>query len=206
MNSSLTKSEINRIRDNNLQYLLNSKKLHLILDFDHTLVHSRKLHKLASTEKTTIDSNKNTKSIEDNVYKTCGGDYMVKLRPGVREFIKLGGLCKGEAKGVDNVVLSHERVVVIVDDTVTIWEECCKRNLLQIGGYKYFPIKKGFIDQEKDTELVRVVRVLMLVHTLFYDDSFVINNAWPREYGSRDVRDALEAVLITSRSGFGLRG
>ncbi|XP_021732038.1 RNA polymerase II C-terminal domain phosphatase-like 4 [Chenopodium quinoa] len=244
MNSSITKSEINRIPDNNLQCLLNSKKLHLILDLDHTLVHSRMLHKLTSTEKETIDSNTNSNSIEDNVYKICGGNCVVKLRPGVREFITLVSsmfelsiytmgsryyaqqvhellvskagfpsncsivvredCVKERRKGFDNVVLSHEQVVVIVDDTEKIWEESCKRNLLKIGGYNYFPIKEGFDDQEVvDTELARVFRVLMLVHTLFYDDSFVINNGWSRDYGSRDVRDVLEAVLISSVSGCG---
>ncbi|XP_021736547.1 RNA polymerase II C-terminal domain phosphatase-like 4 [Chenopodium quinoa] len=192
-------------------------------------------------EKGCIDTS--TNSTED-VYEICNGNCVVKLRPGVREFIKLVSsmfelsiytmgsryyarqvhellvskagfpsncsivaredCVKERRKGFDKVVLSHEQVVVIVDDTEEIWEESCKRNLLKIGRYDYFPIKKVFDDQEVvDTELARVFRVLMLVHTLFYDDSFVINNGWSREYGSRDVRDVLEAVLISSVSGCG---
>uniref|UniRef100_A0A803LW20 protein-serine/threonine phosphatase n=1 Tax=Chenopodium quinoa TaxID=63459 RepID=A0A803LW20_CHEQI len=161
------------------------------------------MHKLTSTESESIDSNTNSNSIED-AYKICGGNCVVKLRPGVRDFMTLVSsmfelsiytmgsryyaeqvhellvskagfpsncsvlarkdCVKERRKGFDNVVLSHEQVVVIVDDTEEIWEESCKKKLLKIGG-------------------------------------FVINNGWSWDYGSRDVRDVLEAVLMSSVSG-----
>ncbi|KAL2927192.1 RNA polymerase II C-terminal domain phosphatase-like 4 [Bienertia sinuspersici] len=213
-NLTLTKQQINQIRDENLRLLLNRKKLQLLLDLDHTLIHARKKDKLKHKEKQRI------KSIDD-VYEIMGGEYVVKLRPGIREFLReinsmfdvsiytLGGreyanevhkLLESNAgfpkgswvisredcvktlqKRLD-VVLSHEQVVLIVDDTEEVWGDTCKKNLVKIDGYKFFPVNN--CTNDGDVELERVLMVLKKVHGSFFKE----------DCSRRDVREVLKSI------------
>ncbi|VFQ98311.1 unnamed protein product [Cuscuta campestris] len=102
-------------------------------------------------------------------------------------------------KGLD-IVLSHRRVVLIVDDTPTVWAENDRENVLTISPYFFFGKQKGstesvFYDESKehDGELDRVLAVLSEVHFRFYYyDNF------EGDCGSRDVVKVLERVRTIS--------
>ncbi|XP_021747626.1 RNA polymerase II C-terminal domain phosphatase-like 4 [Chenopodium quinoa] len=215
-NLALTLEEVDRVRDDNLRHLLQSKKLHLVLDLDHTLIDSRLTKNVTLEEKQRLTCTK-------DVYNMLSCRY-VKLRPGVREFIKqvssmfdlsiytmadkvyaqeVRGLLESKAgfprlswviakqdctkyrqKRMD-VVLSHERVVLIVDDTKNIWGDFCTENLVKINRYEFFPIKEQQ-EEEIDTELARVFGVLKMVHDKFYDVDFEVEDEVV--FGTRDVR------------------
>ncbi|XP_021857663.2 RNA polymerase II C-terminal domain phosphatase-like 5 [Spinacia oleracea] len=228
---TLTPDEIKRIRDDNLQYLLDNKKLHLVLDLDHTLIHAKRIENLTSEEKESIER-------VDDIYTIFGGtnySIAVKLRPGVKEFIEkvscifdlsiytMGSRdyarevhkllvskagfpvcpwviaredCVKEKKKGLGVVLSHEKVVVIVDDTRDVWGSC-KENLVRIGRYEYFPVKDADVDADADAdddaELARVYDTLQKVHSEFYfDDNIQLLEG--EECSPKDVRDVIKAV------------
>lgn len=92
---SLTYAAINRLRDANLNTLFYRKKLHLVLDLDHTLVHTRISWKLTPEDRKFlakkrfgIDHNLPQEEEEDGagLYKFANG--WTKLRPYVRTFLK----------------------------------------------------------------------------------------------------------------------
>lgn len=47
----LTRDEITRLKDTNTKKLFDEKKLQLVIDLDHTLLHSKLVEKLTSEEK-----------------------------------------------------------------------------------------------------------------------------------------------------------
>ncbi|XP_056684380.1 RNA polymerase II C-terminal domain phosphatase-like 4 [Spinacia oleracea] len=85
-NLSITVDEVKRVRDVNMKLLTENKKLHLVLDLDHTLIHSMKIKKLKSTDKETI---KNIKYDDVFEIKLSNSEYVLKLRPGAREFLDM---------------------------------------------------------------------------------------------------------------------
>ncbi|KAL0855517.1 hypothetical protein Bca101_060670 [Brassica carinata] len=139
----------------------NEKKLHLVLDLDHTLLHTARAPRLTEAEKYLIEeAGSNTR---DDIFKwKTPGDPMVfltKLRPFLGEFLKeanemftiyaytMGNrdyakfildfidptkvyfgervITRDESpymKTLD-LVLAHERGVVIVDDTRDVWPD-----------------------------------------------------------------------------------
>lgn len=182
----MTLEEMNRFRDDYMQRLLSKKKLHLLLDLDHTLVHTILFETLTPIERKRIEK-------IDDAYKIFDGKYVVKLRSGLCEFLKevstmfdvsiytMGSRFYAEGaikllkietvfpkhswvisredciidgqKALD-VVLSHKKVAVIVDDTEEVWEESCLNNLIKIRRYKFFPVEEGI--EELDNELARI--------------------------------------------------
>ncbi|VFQ59820.1 unnamed protein product [Cuscuta campestris] len=225
------------VRDRDLESLLSRKKLHLVLDLDHTLVHSVRCSRLSVHDKELLKKSK----YEDS-FLFDKGARVLKLRPGVRAFLEKAnrmfdlsiytmgcaeyakrvsklfdpedsGLfgdhnlrifsrknCTTEKqKGLD-IVLSHPRVVLIVDDTPTVWAENDRENVLTISPYCFFGKQKGsaesvFYDESKehDRELDRVLAVLSEVHFRFYYyDNF------EGDCGSRDVVKVLEMVRTSN--------
>ncbi|CAF2128171.1 unnamed protein product [Brassica napus] len=199
----------------------NEKKLHLVLDLDHTLLHTTRIPRLTQAEKYLIEE---------------AGDPMVfltKLRPYVREFLKeanemftmyaytMGNrdyskfildvidpkqiffgervITRDESpymKTLD-LVLAHERGVVIVDDTRDVWPDH-KRNLIEISRYKYFRMNnsrhsKPFSEEKTDESennggLANVLKLLKEVHCEFFR---VANE---KELESKDVRLLLQEI------------
>ncbi|EOA32567.1 hypothetical protein CARUB_v10015857mg [Capsella rubella] len=78
------------------RFSCNMKKLHLVLDLDHTLIHSVKLGYLSEAEKylieeagsTTREDLWNIKVRGDHMYVSTILDYLTKLRPFARDFLK----------------------------------------------------------------------------------------------------------------------
>ncbi|XP_010507832.1 PREDICTED: uncharacterized protein LOC104784500 [Camelina sativa] len=69
---------------------LNEKKLHLVLDLDHTLLHTKEVPRLSEAEKYLLEEAGSTK--RDDLWKIkASGDpmeFLTKLRPFVRDFLK----------------------------------------------------------------------------------------------------------------------
>ncbi|KAJ4712214.1 RNA polymerase II C-terminal domain phosphatase-like 4 [Melia azedarach] len=82
--------EVSRLKRRNSKALLRKKKLHLVLDLDHTLLHSRKVTNLSSEEqylKKRVDSPENTSKGSFFTLEDMG--FLVKLRPFVRNFLEV---------------------------------------------------------------------------------------------------------------------
>ena len=93
-----------------------------------------------------------------------------------------------------DVVLAHERVVLIVDDTEEVWGHSHKDNLIKIAPYNFFirtdtpqvdldllgEVKSvsRFTDDEdeEDEELIRVLRTLTEVYNGFYGNDYELEN------------------------------
>ncbi|KAJ0232157.1 RNA polymerase II C-terminal domain phosphatase-like 5 [Hirschfeldia incana] len=212
----------------------NEKKLHLVLDLDHTLLHTTRLLCLTEAEKYLIEeAGSNTR---DDLYKwQPQGEnpvvFLTKLRPFVRDFLEEANklftmyvYTKGnrdyarfimsmiDPKGIYfgervitkdespymktlDLVLAHERGVVIVDDTRDVWPYH-KSNLVEISKYNYFstnksqqskPYSEEKTDESEDNGgLANVLKLLKEVHCGF----FSVNEE--KELESKDVRSLLQ--------------
>ncbi|KAJ8452905.1 hypothetical protein Cgig2_014668 [Carnegiea gigantea] len=244
---SLTVPEITRLRDANLRALIRRKKLHLVLDLDHTLLHSTLLDNL------TLEQAQHLKT-KGSLFRASDGDRVVKLRPGAREFLEkvramfdlsiftmgvwwyaremadlldpegflFGGRlisredCLMPKQKTLDVVLAHERVVLIVDDTEEVWRHNHKDNLIKIAPYNFFirndtpqvdldllgEVKSASRitddEDEEDEEFIRVLRTLTEVYNGFYGNDCELEN-----YG--DVREVLKRLQMNSISRDGKR-
>lgn len=126
-----------------------------------------------------------------------------------------------------DVVLSHERVVLVVDDNELVWGDD-RRNVIRIKPYNYFsydspyeedmerdssPPRKswsqlGGDESEENGELVKVLNTLRAVHGDFYGD-LGGKGMDMEEYERRDVREVLERVVKGqkySKKGNGNKG
>ncbi|CAH8313331.1 unnamed protein product [Eruca vesicaria subsp. sativa] len=217
----------------------NEKKLHLVLDLDHTLLHTTRAPLLTEAEKYLIqEAASNTR--QDLFIWKVPDDLMVfltKLRPFLREFLEeankmftiyaytMGNrdyakfvldfidpkrvyfgervITRDESpymKTLD-LVLAHERGVVIVDDTRDVWPDH-KRNLIEISRYKYFRMNnskhsKPYSEEKTDESengggLANVLKLLKEVHCAFFR---VINE---KELEAKDVRLLLQEMEFTS--------
>ncbi|KNA18165.1 hypothetical protein SOVF_073450 [Spinacia oleracea] len=214
---SVTGETMTRLRNRNFNDLIKHKKLHLVLDLDNTLIHASDLGQKLKED--------------DDIYEILYGMYLIKLRPGVRDFLEKAStmfeisictmadevyaeavakllksnkvsenlrfsrvIChehytNSNRKGLD-IELSHERVVLIVDDCEEVWVDENKANLIKIKPYVSFNQKSdnnNDQDQDQDQELARVLDVLKTVHSVFYDDN-------EENYASKDVRQVLQNV------------
>ncbi|XP_017250696.2 RNA polymerase II C-terminal domain phosphatase-like 4 [Daucus carota subsp. sativus] len=70
----------------NLQNLRNREKLCLVLDLDQTLLHTKPLHKLSPEEITGLCNSTRKKDLRR--WKAMGVEYLTKLRPYVRKFLR----------------------------------------------------------------------------------------------------------------------
>ncbi|KAK9755323.1 hypothetical protein RND81_01G017900 [Saponaria officinalis] len=257
-NLSLSLKEIDRIRDLNLRRLISRKKIHLILDLDHTLLHQRPSYKLTPEDKQFLRHQKhgiNHNLVEGgSLFKNSNG--WVKLRPYLRNFLEEASTmfdmtmytlgcrtCSWEiAKTVDptgayfenwrlitrddydgkfdkhkktlDLVLEHEKVVVILDDNEGVWEDY-KGNYVKVIPYNFFsyfspedkehdasPRKHswsqlGGDESEENGVLVRVLEKLRLIHTWFYDE----DGEFGGDFCDRDVRDVIQRVELFQNGG-----
>ncbi|XP_074267651.1 RNA polymerase II C-terminal domain phosphatase-like 4 [Silene latifolia] len=253
-NLSLGLLEVNRIRDQNLRSLLTRKKLHLVVDLDHTLLHQRPSYKLTPEDKKFLGSRKrgiHRNVVEDDslIKVPCG---WVKLRPYVRNFLEevstmfdmtiytLGGrsgswtvakILDPAGKYFDNwrvisrddcvtldkhkkwldLVLQHDKVVVVLDDNEAVWEDY-KANYVRVIPYNFFsyfspndkehdasPPRSSWSqlngdESEEDGVLAAVLRKLRMIHSGFYDDDNDV-------VADRDVRDVIRRVQMCQKSG-----
>ncbi|KNA05958.1 hypothetical protein SOVF_185530 [Spinacia oleracea] len=253
--------EVNRIRDTNLQRLLSRRKLHLVVDLDHTLVHTRKLYKLSPEDRNFLRLRSKRYGVDYNLAGELGtlfqvGDGWTKLRPFVREFLReastmfditiytlgcrayawdMSKLLDPDGMYFDNwrvisredcvaldkhkkcldVVLEHERVVVVMDDNEAVWEDH-KTNLFKVTPYNYFsyfspedkvhdasPPRLSWSQLNGDESgengvLAMALDKLRLVHQAFFDDNSTVKGI--EDYGNRDVRQVLQRVLMKQKS------
>ncbi|XP_021717254.1 RNA polymerase II C-terminal domain phosphatase-like 4 [Chenopodium quinoa] len=230
-NFSLTINAIRHLRGCNFGTLLDRKKLNLVLDLDHTLIHSIK----TKSKEFTLEDKEKIKTCYKDVHEICDGKRLVKLRPGVREFLEeastmfelsiytmakefyakevakmlRSNVCQKRVKFENviskedctkhrrrkrlDVVLSSERVVLIMDDLEEVWREENHKNLINIKPYKFFKKKSPWVEDllEDDQELTRVLGVLKTVYNVFYEKE-------GRNYDGKDVREVLESIKIQS--------
>ncbi|CAF2077634.1 hypothetical protein Bca4012_090274 [Brassica carinata] len=213
----------------------NEKKLHLVLDLDHTLLHTTRLPCLTEAEKYLIqEAGSNTRDDDLHKWQAQGENPMVfltKLRPFVRGFLEEANklftmyvYTKGNRdyakfimKLIDtkkiyfgervitrdespymktlDLVLAHERGLVIVDDTRDIWPDH-KSNLVEISKYNYFRMNKSQQSQpyselktdesENNGGLANVLKLLKEVHCEFF------RVQEEKELESKDVRLLLQ--------------
>ncbi|CAO2821230.1 unnamed protein product [Amaranthus hypochondriacus] len=244
---------MNDVRDHKLNNLLGQKKLHLVLDLDHTLVHSKGIKTLTTRDKLRIEDHLQMyKEDKADLYEVDMQShrikFMTKLRPNVRNFLKetsklfdfsiftlgtrgyarrmiklldLDGLylahsqvitredlvrpqlMKNPLKKDLNLVLSHEKVILIVDDDKNV----CKNNaenLIDISPCDYFQgniSQAVYYNRERVRlvvtgesgmydELTRVLRELKKIHQEFYD----IKEDNQDKLENRDVRVVIEEI------------
>ncbi|KAJ4886940.1 Haloacid dehalogenase-like hydrolase (HAD) superfamily protein [Raphanus sativus] len=215
----------------------NEKKLHLVLDLDHTLLHTTRVSGLTEAEKYLIEEAGSNK--RDDLYKwqVQGGEdtmaFLTKLRPFVRDFLEEANkmftmyvYTKGNREYAKyimsmidpkriyfgervitrdespymktlDLVLAHERGVVIVDDTRDVWPDH-KSNLVEISKYNYFRMNKSnqskpFSEEKTDESennggLANVLKLLKDVHCGFFR---VVEE---KELESKDVRLLLQEL------------
>ncbi|XP_021776325.1 RNA polymerase II C-terminal domain phosphatase-like 4 [Chenopodium quinoa] len=220
-NADLIKS----VRDKNLKSLLARQKLHLVLDLDNTLLHSNPMIKLTKYDRDYLQRSGHndhwvtklrpnaetflkeasalfefsiltfgTRKYARKMLKLLDPEelYFANSQVIAREDIRSKPLKKGF-----DLVLSHERVVLVVDDIKEVWEDDNAKNLIKIAPYKFFDdessSKKSWSrnwadESEKYGELARVLRELKKTHKEFY------NIEDEQDYESRDVRDVIEEV------------
>ncbi|XP_074276859.1 RNA polymerase II C-terminal domain phosphatase-like 4 [Silene latifolia] len=75
-------SKMDQLRDQDSEVVLGLKKLNLILDLDNTLLHAKR------TKKLTLEDKRQVRNDSCELHEVEDGSKLVKLRPGVREFLK----------------------------------------------------------------------------------------------------------------------
>ncbi|KMT06338.1 hypothetical protein BVRB_7g160200 [Beta vulgaris subsp. vulgaris] len=138
------------------------------------------------------------------------GDYFDKWRVVSREDCAL----LDKHKKFLDVILEHERVIVVMDDNETVWEDH-KTNLLIIIPYNFFsyfspedkdhdasPPRESWSqlngdESEENGVLAKALDKLRAVHAAFFDDLGVKGS---KDYGNWDVRDILQRVLMKQKS------
>uniref|UniRef100_A0A2N9H401 protein-serine/threonine phosphatase n=1 Tax=Fagus sylvatica TaxID=28930 RepID=A0A2N9H401_FAGSY len=197
----LSHKEIARLRDVQSHEKLKNKKLVLVLDLDQTLIHVTTL-----LDKPTSSKAKPSKTLKDqfilnSIQKTVKlrpfrtaisqrSEYDVRVYFGSR-IISRDDSPRSDQKSLD-LVLAPERMVLVLDDTEEVWMNH-KPNLVSIERYNYF----GSMVDESETEcaLVKSLRVLKLVHGLFFHKKLEVGLVL------RDVR-----VILRSLRGEVLKG
>ncbi|TXG66302.1 hypothetical protein EZV62_007577 [Acer yangbiense] len=181
-NGFLTLHDIARLKVAYSDKLFAQKKLHLVLDLDHTLLHTEAFKKLKPDElylKEQTDSDTSNGSLF--VLNDC---YLVKLRPFVRTFLK-------EASSMFEIYVCSmgcryyvKKVAEFLDpegnyfDTRIIAREDFggkpKKNLDLVLGQECGTV---IVDEsESEGELLKVLGVLRRMHRLFFDSSVDIKD------------------------------
>ncbi|XP_074271833.1 RNA polymerase II C-terminal domain phosphatase-like 5 [Silene latifolia] len=91
---------------------------------------------------------------------------------------------KVHGKSLDNV-LSHQRVVLIVEDKAEVWVTEDRGNVIKIKPYTFFNKEGANVSDNEDQELARIWSILKTIHTKFFDKK---NENY---YDSKDVRQLL---------------
>jgi len=84
----VSRSEADRLRANTVQRALSSRRLLLVLDLDHTLLHSTRLHDVTKEQTDALHAVVASQSKEDELlYHLPHMTMWTKLRPGLRRFL-----------------------------------------------------------------------------------------------------------------------
>ncbi|KAK1379559.1 RNA polymerase II C-terminal domain phosphatase-like [Heracleum sosnowskyi] len=208
----MSSDEVERVRDIQLCNLQSRRKLCLVLDLDHTLLHTD------FRQNPNIDVQGHDDMFE---WRTMEKVYITKLRPFVRNFLEeasqmfelyvytMGsrnyahivtdfldpeGLYFGNRvisrencttpgqKGLD-VVLVEPSAVVILDDTESVWKGYFA-NLLLVEKYDYFS-NVGLDESEEEGELSYALEVLTKLHSVYFD--------WYDNFMDCDVRELMHS-------------
>lgn len=177
------------------------KKLNLVLDLDHTLVHSCQFDE----DLYSLDSGQQGQG--NMMFKF--GSFMTKLRPFVHEFLKeantmfnlyiytMGNAfyaqtivefldphhryfnpydkrvfsqedCLGPQKSL-NLIMENEATIIILDDTLEVWPDKDRDNLILMPRYFYFG--SGSPDETNKTGALSVVlKQLKKIFTMYFYD------------------------------------
>ena len=173
--------------------LLKARKLVLVVDLDHTLLHTV----------TRLEMSRESPCHTAEVHHLLGGHLVTKLRPSVREFLEeartMFELCvytmgnreyadavrnvldptgslfthvisrddstKDGVKDLD-VMMVDKRVTLIVDDMCTVWPHHADR-LFKIEPYRFFGASRGEAGDE-DQQLPVCLDVLKSVHASYF--------------------------------------
>ncbi|KAL7606808.1 hypothetical protein Lser_V15G15111 [Lactuca serriola] len=85
----LTKDEITRLRERDLNNQFSQKKLCLVLDLDHTLLHSTQITDLTQEEGYLMNQSEHTQdALRESLFKLDSIQMLTKLRPFVHTFLK----------------------------------------------------------------------------------------------------------------------
>ncbi|KAI3894588.1 hypothetical protein MKX03_027946 [Papaver bracteatum] len=194
------------------------KKLCLVLDLDHTLLHSVRVKDVSAEDQEYL--NLRVSSMKDSdgnsLYRHMGCSRYTKLRPSTREFLmeaskyfelfiytmgtrdyaeEMERLLDPQGKNFKSRILN----TIIVDDTKRVWKKN-KRNLIWIEKYNYFTegghiLKKDGSDDE-DGALESVIEILQGVHKMVFQCFPVPSPYELQEYiKSVDVRPLLQGFL-----------
>ncbi|KAK3040836.1 hypothetical protein RJ639_029180 [Escallonia herrerae] len=141
-NSNLcTHPKSGQVSNTKIKDLLHQRKLFVVLDLDHTLLHAAELKTLSPKEKYL------TRKVQDPEFKDMlfeWGSLLIKLRPFVHTFLKKANnlvfswenCIRDDEKNFD-AVGAKESCVLILDDTETVWWKQ-KENLMVIEKYMFF--------------------------------------------------------------------
>jgi RNA polymerase II C-terminal domain phosphatase-like 3/4 len=228
----LSHDEIARIRKVESEKLLKQRKMVLVLDLDHTLLHTTSEEKYQKTQE---ELNSQHNSNDGLLISLESWLRMTKLRPYVHKFLKEAStmfemyiytkgdrryalrmaelldpenvyfnsriiayedLLKKDEKSLD-LVLKHERMVLVLDDSNTVWRNH-QHNLIPVKRYVYFDSRDKSVvslsalntDEDETTgELATILEKLQLIYSLFFHPKF------KGDLAHRDVR------LILARLG-----
>uniref|UniRef100_A0A0D3BC77 protein-serine/threonine phosphatase n=1 Tax=Brassica oleracea var. oleracea TaxID=109376 RepID=A0A0D3BC77_BRAOL len=178
------------------------KRLHLVLDLDHTLLHAEKVYRLTEAEKYLIGEAEANKMFTMHVYTMGTRSYAEAILEVIdpdRFYFGKRVITRDESPRIKtlDLVLADERGVIIVDDTRDVWPDH-KSNLILISRYKYFRMKSSqhskphseekTDESESKSGLVDVFRILKEVHCRFFRVR--------EELESKDVRLLLQEIAF----------
>ncbi|KAK6125230.1 hypothetical protein DH2020_041030 [Rehmannia glutinosa] len=208
----LANDEISRLRGKDLKNLLRRRKLYLILDLDHTLLHSARLPDF-TVEEGYLHGQRDSlpDNLKSSLFRVEWMQTMTKLRPFVHTFLKEASICLRctytlwaiAHRSIKRALMSFwgkESAVLILDDTEAVWGKH-KENLILMERYhffasscKHFGFNYKSLSERKSDEsktegaLATVLKILQRIHSLFFDE-------WREDnLEDRDVRQVLKAV------------
>ena len=208
--------EIARLRDLQSHEKLKQKKLVLVLDLDQTLIHVTTSSKTkqfqtssSGNDHFTLNSLQKTVKLrpfvrpflketstmfEFYIYTTADKAYALEMTRlldpenvyfGTR-IISRDDSPRSDQKSLD-LVLAPERMVLVLDDTDDVWLNH-RPNLVSIERYTYFGSNSITDESETEGALVKSLRVLKLVHGLFFHKKLEVG------FVQRDVRVILRML------------
>ena len=213
-NLKFSESVASNLEESKKQALLKDRKLILVLDLDHTLIHSASGHITGSEVfNFTIDGNLLSTKLRphlseflsrlSHLYEFCvytmGGhkyaDHIVEILD--PDHIYFGGrvISKEQSEKIDQKDLkiftkSSESMFLILDDTTKVWNDC--ENLIVADRYLFFSdeqYREKFSGQN-DCYLLYITDIFEKIHQEFY------------QRPHQDVRDILRSLSFPILSNF----
>ncbi|KAJ4712178.1 RNA polymerase II C-terminal domain phosphatase-like 4 [Melia azedarach] len=199
-----SEEEVTRLKAINSDAVFRQKKLHLVLDLDHTLLHAVNFENLASEDEHLMTRVSSFKDLSDGDLLKISAGYLVKLRPYLRTFLKDAStmydiyICTMGTRHYAELIaelLDPKCEYYISGRLITRedFKQKGKKNLELVLGQEREQIgmkrkRKSYSERETDESeingaLANVLRILRRVHWLFFDN--------PANLASGDVRSFL---------------